>query len=119
MTDVTQILVVNKHLIHPRLCLVKRHAWIRMAGNHFPLFVSSAEELIQSWLTGVEDSRTPPTLCTGSHGSSEHAWAGEYPMTTSQRAMEKIHKQRFHKGTFPLNMYLFAIYVTMVTGIAM
>lgn len=90
-----------------------------MAGNHFPVFVSSAEELIQSWLTGVDDSGTPHTLCTGSHGSSEHAWAGEYPMTTSQRAVEKIHKQRFHKGTFLLNMYLFAIHVTMVTGIAM
>lgn len=114
MTDVTQFLVVNKHLIHPRLRLAR----IEVAGNHFPIFVSSAEELIQSWLTGVDDSGTPPTLCTGSHGSSEHAWAGEYPMTTSQRAVEKIHKQ-FHKGTFLLNMYLFAIHVTMVTGIAM
>jgi len=119
MTDVTQFLVVNKHLIHPRLCLVKRQARIGMAGNHFPIFVSAAEELIQSWLTGVDDSGTPRTLCTGSHGSSERAWAGEYPMTTSQRAVEKIHKQRFHKGTFLLNMYLFAIHVTMVTGIAM
>lgn len=77
-----------------------------------------AEELIQSWLTG-DDSGTSYTLCTGSHGSSEHAWAGEYPMTTSQRAVEKIHKQQFHKGTFLLNMYLFAIHVTMVTGIVM
>ena len=74
-------------------------------ADHLPvLFVPSAEELIQSWLTGVEDGRKPPTLHTGSHDSSVHTWAGEGPVTALQRAMEKTHKPHFHKGICMLNM---------------
>ena len=92
--------------------LAREHGLRREGGGIFSImcvvcitryvFLSPAEELIQSWLAGVEDSRTPLTSHdTGSCDSSVYLSAWDQPTSKSQHAVKKTHEHYTHSEGVP------------------
>ena len=65
-------------------------------------FLSPAEELIQSWLAGVEDSRTPlGSHDTRSGDSSVYLSVWDQPTSKSQHVVEKTHEHHTYSEGIP------------------